>query len=871
MAARSVIATTKFVVPNIADGAIARPHLIARLDESTRARLTLLSAPAGSGKTTLLAEWVRGLTCPVAWVSCDPADTEPQRFWQSMAIALHGTWPSVGLDVDEFLEAGNHRDLAISLANDLSQLDEPGVIVVDDYHLTHPYSPEMAVFVGAVPRSTTLVIGTRSDPPFALSKLRLQGELAELRQHDLRLDADEVDRVLDRFGVQLAPDELAHLCDLTEGWTAGAVLAALYLQSRGSSSELLRALEATDQSVVDFLVNEVLDGLPSALVDFLLITGELEVFDPALCDAVLGSAGSIDMISEVRHRNLFLVELDHDTGTYRYHHLFGRFLQARLRSMAPDRVASIHLAAAEAYAARGDPVNAVRHSIAAADIHGALRLLNEYHATASSPVDWDLDVVTARTWLLEYGVDLLEKDPVGIYNCLITLTTTAAPGTDLRWWLEQVESRLDRYDVEARTMYHGVASFYALNQGDPETALREAQIGEAGRIEHGLTNPWTYQYVSMLVQSLIWVDDLDDAAAALDQAVRGAPRPPVLTDVRLPGFGAHVAFLRGDLDAAGERARAALAAAERHGLPKSNFGLAEPALVLGGLLAERGRVEEAEAYVEDVLRITEDGRRRPLEVLAHLAFAELLAHRGEHVAAAIRLARAREVQPAARAPVLARIDQTETRVALLAGELAMAESAVRRLPPGTTSILLESRLALARGDATAAVELLARPGLDPLTRGLRIEHGVLAALALDASGDRSGAQDHLRGAIVLAQPVGFQQLIVGEGPPMWDLLESLPLVGPVADYVRELLAVAEGTVTATRRDRQDGLVEPLSEREITVLRYLSSRLTAPDIASALYISGNTVRSHVKAIYRKLGVNSRPDAVARGRELGLLAG
>ena len=353
--------------------------------------------------------------------------------------------------------------------------------------------------------------------------------------------------------------------------------------------------------------------------------------------------------------------------------------------------------------------------------------------------------------------------------------------------------------------------------------------------------------------------------------MRAEPRPPVITDVRLPGLGAHVAFLRGDLDVAGDRARAAYAAAERAGLPKSNFGLAEPALVLGGLLAERGRVEEAEAYVEDVLRIAEDGRRRPLEVLAHLAFAELLAHRGEHVAAAIRLARARAVQPAARPPVLARIDQTETRVALLAGELAVAESALRRLPPGTASVLLESRLALGRGDATEAVELLVRQGLHPSTRRLRIEHGVLTALALDASGDRGGAHDHLRGAIVLAEPVGFQQLIVGEGPTMWDLLESVPVVGTVADYVRELLRAAVGTVAVPRPDRQDGLVEPLSDREITVLRYLSSRLTAPDIASALYISGNTVRSHVKAIYRKLGVNSRTDAVARGRELGLLAG
>jgi LuxR family maltose regulon positive regulatory protein len=870
MTARSVIATTKFVVPSVADGAISRPHLIDRLDASIGSRLTLLAAPPGSGKTTLLVEWVRSLTCPVAWLSCDAADTDPRRFWQSMAMALHRTWPSVGLDVDEFLEAGNHHDLAVSLANDLSDVGEPGVIVIDDFHLAHPYPREMGAFMAAVPRSTTLVIGTRSDPPFALSKMRVQGDLAELRQQDLRLEPSEVERVLGLFGVQLAPDELHQLCELTEGWTAGAVLAALYLQSRGSGAELLRALAATDRSVVDFLVNEVIDGLPAELVDFLLVSGELEVFDVEVCDAVMALGGSIDLIREVRQRNLFLVELDRESGTFRYHHLFGRFLQARLRSVAPERATSIHLAAAEAYNARGDSLNAVRHSIAAADIHGALRLLNAYHTLASSPADYELAVSTARMWLREYGVDHLDKDPIGIANCLVILNTTTAPGIDLRWWLEQLERRLDQYDAEAQTIYHGLVSVHALNHGDPEVTLREVRIAETSRVEHGVTNPWVYQFVQILVQALIWLDDLDGAEEELRRAVTGAPRPPAVTEVRVPGLAAHIAYLRGELDEAEQLARGAYAAAERLGLPKSNFGLAEPGLVIGGVLAERGRLDEAEAYLEEMLQIVEHGRRPILEVLAHLAFAELLAGSGDVVASAIRLARAREVVPAARPPVLARIDRTEARIALLAGEPAVAESAVRRLPPGPVTALLEARLALARGAPAEALAVLGEPDGTWSTRRLQVERHVVASLALDAVGDRRAAHDHLQDAVVLAEPVGFQQLIVGEGPPMWQLLESLPVVGSAADYVHLLLRAAFGTAAAARSVRQEGVVEPLSEREITVLRYLSSRLTAPDIAHALFISGNTVRSHVKAIYRKLGVNSRADAVERGRELGLLA-
>jgi LuxR family maltose regulon positive regulatory protein len=355
----------------------------------------------------------------------------------------------------------------------------------------------------------------------------------------------------------------------------------------------------------------------------------------------------------------------------------------------------------------------------------------------------------------------------------------------------------------------------------------------------------------------------------VDRAASGAPRPPIITDVRLPGFAAHVAYVGGELHSAEEQARAAYAAAERLGLPKTHFALAEPALVLGGLLAERGRIEEAEAYLEELLLVAEHGRRRLMEVLAHLAFAELAANGGDHASAADRLRRAREVQPAAQPPVLARIDETEARVALLAGELAVAEGAVRRLPPGPAAALLESRLALARGAPAEALDVLERPERRWPTRRQQVERCVLASLALDASGLRSQAHDVLREGLALADPVGFEHLVIGEGVPMWDLLQSLTAGGATAGYVDRLLRAASGTVVTARPSRQDDLVDPLSDREITVLRYLSSRLTAPDIASALFISGNTVRSHVKAIYRKLGVNSRADAVRHGEALGLV--
>src|SRR5829696_8709176 len=585
MGRRLVVAKTKFVVPGSPGGVIARPKLVERLNRSSGCRLVLVAAPPGSGKTTLLAEWVRQLTCPVAWLSCDTTDAD-RHFWLSLTMSLGQTWPTVGLDSDEYLDEDNHRDLAIALANDLAELDEPGVVVLDDFHLAHPDPAAMSALIRALPPSTTLVIGTRNDPPFGLGRLRVQGELHEIRQQDLRLEEDEVDRFFDHFGVAASPVETAQLADLTEGWIAGAVLAGVYLQNNGTVADLLRGLVSTDRSLVDFLVNEVLDGLPADVVDFLLMSAELEVFDVALCDAVGERQRSAELLREVQDRNLFLVDLDHEAGSYRYHHLFGRFLRARLRSISPERVNEIHLAAAEAYSARGDAMSAVQHSIAASDVHGAMRLLTAYHASAASTDDTDLASATARTWLREYGEDRLLSDPIAIVNCLVVLNSTSAPGADVEWWLHQLQANEKSYEPDARCLLHAMWSFYFLHRGDPERALAEAEIGERMRLDHDVTNPWAHVLLHLLVQGHTWLDDLQSAEELLRAADRGRPRPAI-SDLRVPAFGSYVAFLAGELHVAEQRCEAAYEAAERMAVPDRNIGLAEPALTMAGLLLER--------------------------------------------------------------------------------------------------------------------------------------------------------------------------------------------------------------------------------------------------------------------------------------------
>ena len=641
MGARFVVATTKFIVPNTAGDVIARPKLVKRLNESFGSRMVLIAAPPGSGKTTLLVEWVRQLACPVAWLSCDATDADPRRFWQSMTMSLRRTWPTVGLDADELLDEGNYQDLAVSLANDLGEVELPGVVVLDDFHLAHPDPAAMSALIRALPSSTTLVIGTRNDPPFALGRLRVQGQLREIRQQDLRLEQDEVDQFFDLVGADLSPDELVQLGALTEGWIAGAVLAGLYLQNKGSVSDLLRGLVATDRSMVDFLVNEVLDGLPDDVVEFLLTTAELESFDVGLCDAVAATG---------RERRRAPARRPGPQPVPR-----GAGPRGGLVPVPPAVRAVPAGPAAVDIAAAGDrhPRRRRRGVRRSRRRHGrrppqhrrrrrARRVCGcstPITRASTSPDDIELAATTARDWLRDHGAGApadgsgrrreLPHHPELDVGAGRRRRMVAAPAPGQRGALRRRGPLPAPRHVELLLPAPGRTG---------ADAARGAEIGEAIRRGDGVTNPWAPVLLHLLVQGYTWLDDLESAERELRGAGTGPPRPAI-TDVRVPAFGSYVAFLAGELDTAEARCREAYAAAERLGVHRENTGLAEPALTTAGLMLERGRLDEAEASLEQLLRIVEFGRRPQLELLGHLVYAQLMAARGDEVAVAVRLER----------------------------------------------------------------------------------------------------------------------------------------------------------------------------------------------------------------------------------------
>jgi LuxR family maltose regulon positive regulatory protein len=844
----------RFAAPRIPSATLPRPSLLTRLDGGADAALTLVSAGPGSGKSALLADWV-GTLPSARWLTCEVEHGDADVFWSDLARAIDDT-------EFEILDVAEPRSRVASLVDALGASETPTAIVVDDFHNAHPDPDDVMNLVAALPPNVRLVLSTRVDPPMPLGRLRIQGRLLELRQADLRFTFDEAGALLAGFGVDIGVDELARLVELTEGWTAGVQLAGLSLRANQRPVELLKSLADSDRSLVDFLMNEVIDLQPADMRGFLMTSAELERFDADLCDAVRPDNDSLAMLERVRAANLFLVQVDPDEGWFRYHHLFGRFLQARLRATEPHRVPEVHRAAAVACAERSLPMDAIRHYARVPDVEAARALLLTQVRDSLSLEERELGRQVSRAWIREFGAGAFETAPQAALECTFVLASTTTT-TEPEQWLRLVDGRDESLEPEARLLLHGVWAFHLLRRGDVEAALEHARQAQAIADEGAVNTRWAAALPITAVQTSLLLDDLGGASRQLDLLWRGSRDDPTLAEIRAPGLASLVAVIEGDLREAERFARESLAGADRRGLSPRNYGRAAPHLALGTVALERRDLETADVSLEAALRVAEEGARPPIELLTHLTFVRLRAAQGDDEAAGESVARARAVMPVPASSVVALVDRTEARLLLDCGDLDLASALIQSLPASPAAALLEARLLLLVGDRAAASRVL--EGVETPSRRLRIERSLLAARA---ASDAGTAEQILRDALTFAEPMGFEQTIVSEGPDIMRLLSQLAFEGRMADYVARLNGGSMPSVVHQSSPPQ-GLVDPLSDRELTVLRRLAGPQDAREIADSLYLSVNTVRSHVKAIYRKLGVGSRADAVSTAKTLGLL--
>ena len=863
---------------------VPRQRLFDLLQAGTRQLLTLVSAPAGGGKTTLLASWssTRQPPAPVAWLSLDSGDNDAARFWTYVLAALCRSGAVPGDSALRTLapSAGRDEGFLSALVGGLAALPSPVVLVLDDLHdLT-----EAAVFEGLelllrhAPSQLRLVLATRADPPLPLQRLLVSGQLLQLRAADLAFTVAEVAELLGTGDDQprLSDDDLALLQARTEGWAAGLRLAAMSLEGQPNPHRFVTELAGDDKSIADYLTGEVLDRQPDDLRSFLLQTSIVDELDGDLADTLTGGHGGESMLLRLERSNGFVVAVGSRRNAYRYHQLFADMLRYMLRREAPDQVSRLHRRAAEWYAARGQAVPAIQQAMLAREWRYAADLMVDHGAGLILRGD----TTTLRELVGRLPADLVQADPelmlLGAADRIVR-DDSEANASHLPA-APQPDAAPSGKGGRLALLHAAMRTALAWQAGDLDQVLAEGTEtltlqSRAGTDGHGEdTRAVTLVMVGM---AELWTGHLDSAELHLRKGLAAALRAR-LTPLRFTCLSqlALLHALRGELH---EASRWGASVAEVAN--EENWSSAEAA---GGYLAlawaayYRDDLGEASRYL-DQAGAASGGGCQPITVVLAILRARLQRARGDLAGSLATVATAhRDLAGWTPPRYLWRwLVLTEAELRSTAGQ-AQPASAVRRsleeggpLSGGEAMVL--ARLHLAAGDPAGATAALA-PCLDGTTPdgflAVQAEAWLLDALAGDALADHDRAAASLERALDLAEHGGLRRSFLDAGAPARSLLARYRQRVPTSwSYLDELLqASAESAQVMVVSPK---LIEHLTEREHTVLRYLPSLMTYEEIAADLFVSLNTVKTHAYGIFRKLGVTGRRQAVRSARELHLL--
>ncbi len=840
--------------------------------------MTVVSAPPGSGKTVLLRSWIgrAGLAECVAWVAVGRGERDPQRFWLSVLDALRGTVPGSAL-VQALTAAPDLDGWAVveRLLTDLMPLAGRVWLVVDDVHELGPEAlRQLELLVMRAPPQLRFVLATRHDVRLGLHRLRLEGELAEIRAADLRFSLAEAGELFSAAGVELPGPSLAALVDRTEGWAAGLRLAALSLAGHPDPRGFAEEFSGTERTVAEYLLAEVLDRQSETVRRLLLRTSVLERVNGELADLLTGDQGGERVLQDLEQANAFVVSLDAARSWFRYHQMFAGLLQLELRRAAPGEAAGLHRAAAGWFAGRGYPVEAIRHAQAAGDWTQAARLLASH---------WPGLYLDGQDATIH---ELLAGFPAEARAADAELAAVAAGDELARGSLEAAERHLGLAERASASVpgdrrgqfqvLLGIARLLvARHRSDLPAVAEEARRLEAMAEAPDVAQPVQGQDLRALALVSLgtteyWTAHLEEAHRHLEQGRALAHRigRPFLEFTGLAYEAAGGAFQ--SFAVATEHSSQAIALAEQHGwTDKPAAGVA--CMVRGTVLVWQGRPEQAEPWVQRA-ECTLRAEAEPAAVLATRftrGMLELARGRDADALAAFRAAE----QLAGRLVGGARVMLLYVMVRL--GDTERAEQELAELgkhdPDGGETRIATAVLRLAQDDPHASAAALA-PVLDGsvsvLSWGWLAHAYLLAAIARAALGDEAAAGQALERALDLAEP---------DGALLWFLLHPVPGLlerharrgTSHAALIAEILSLLAGRTPAPRAGPRPPL-EPLSASELRVLRYLPTNLTAPEIGDELYVSRNTVKTHMRNLYAKLGTHRRAEAVARARDLGLLA-
>ena len=914
----SPLVDTKLFVPRLRRSVVARSRLSERLNDGAEAKLTLVSAPAGFGKTTSLVAWLDQTpeNGSVAWLSLEESDRAPASFWTYVVTALQAVSPGVGASVLPLLQSAQPpiETVLATVLNELGALPNDLYLVLDDYHLVDgpDVAAGMVFLLEHLPPQVHVVLSTRADPALPLARLRAQGELVEVRAADLRFTPAEVSVYFNgSTGLDLTERDIAALEARTEGWIAALQLTALSMQGRQDVAGFIDSFAGDDRYIVDYLVEEVLARQPDDVRSFLVQTSILDRLTGDLCDAVTGQHGGKAMLEGLNRANLFVVPLDDNRRWYRYHHLFADVLRAHLRDERPDQLTELHRRAGNWYEEAKEPSPAVRHALACGDVDRAADLVE----LALPALRRDRQDATIRGWLDLIPHEAVRVRPVLAVGFIGTLMSGGefddvptrlreverwlhAPAGDGGGGQQQAPVMVVADEAELARLPGAVELYWtalALVTGDAAGTHRHAQqaINRAAPQDHVIRAG-----ASALSGLASWgAGDLEAAHRAYSTSVDGLRRGGHISDVLGCSITlADIRITQGRLGDALATYEHALQLASHE--PGVSRGTADMYVGISQICLERDDLEAATQYVQRSQELGEHLGLPQNPYRWRRALALVRAAQGDVEGALQLLEEAQRVYTADFAPNVRPIPALKAR--LLASEgnvdpaLAWARehdlsvdddlSYVHEYEHITLARVLLAQYRTQRTEAAlrGAADLLERL-LAAAQRGERtgnvIEILALQAVTRHAGGDTTRALPSLERALTLAEPEGYVRVFTGEGPPMTPLLQRLANRRPTWAYVRRLLDACAATEHPLRTARAvlgrpanaPVLVDPLSARELEVLRLLATDLDGPALARHLVVSLNTLRTHTKNIYTKLGVNSRRAAVRRAGELNLLRG
>jgi LuxR family maltose regulon positive regulatory protein len=899
---------TKFTIPPLRAHFLPRTHLIERLDQHCTLPLVLLSAGAGFGKTTLLAAWAGQRPHLVAWLSLDHLDNDPLHFWSMVLAALRTRLPALG----ETALGPLHESSVFAptlflteLINDLAASEEQIVLILDDYHLIEEASihASLLFLLEHAPSCLHLIISSRVDPPLMLSRLRARGQLAEIRDRDLRIDEQETASFLQQvMGLHLDTADAQLLAQRTEGWLAGLQLAALPLSTHPDPSTWVAAFHGSQRLLLDYLQEEILDRQKPSIRRFLLRVCVLPRMNAALCQAVTGKADSQQLLEELERSNLFVTPLDEQRQWYRFHDLFREALLARLQVSHPDLVPRLYQRAACWYEAQGLLADAIEALLKSQSFERAVRLIHRYINWTSFRNEYQ----TLCRWLEQLPDEVMRAQPRLSLFYAVAIMFTSARTTPAAWarierplfraeqvfraqaqW-ERLGEALELY-AELAFFQGDFASMFVLGQQafhllPQESIFRGANVGLRGMeqlLAGHLDLAWQYALESCRIAEQV---DL---------------LPLLLTDFLQLG---EICEERGDLHLALHYYRQVLARAEE------NLEMVQQQLITGSGGRENFYVSwiwrnlaqlsyewndlAAAAHALSQVPAAEESSRQECYLLIRNRFVQpLLLHRRGETTRAQELLERWENQ-ARWSWELRAIHAFQARLSLERGDLAVVEQWHRTKEQRSAFLVRERdqnlpllqqqeealllvRLYIAQkhvGEALTELAPWKERARDQGRMRSLLEILILEAHAHFTGAELSQARHTLLQALQLAQPQHFQRLFLDEGRPLQALLKStLPQIQEpeLAAFARHLLnAFAQEQASAPGRTPSP-LIEPLTPQEQRILRLLAEGASNQEIANQLVISLGTVKKHMTNLLGKLEATNRTQALVRAREYGLL--